>query len=915
MDSSEDDFSAVMLISLSRIASRWMLLIPTQIELLTLFQSEERSLHMQATSIRCHLFILARGVCNFPSTTGTVNKLFGILHRSELQPTLQLDALRILHKILLFNLSIIPCMEIPELFLKLLLVVKNKLQSSIVSTRVLAVSVLADLSGKVLGRVDMVSGGTGPTLAFQVISFVLDEILLLVTPKVDIHQADFAAELEVKSLLNTLFNLVEKHSYLHCLVLNNIFLFIDKLMKMLYKVMDTEKIGVSNHEIAVFGSHGKTLVESKLMLYVSKIVVASLQNLEETDAETSQVLDALKLQAENVCHCSYFGSYTSMTYSLLLHLRSTFLCMRRMTEELTSLSRNSSLSRVDSILQLDKFALDCAKKMLGRNSYWHSYKAGKTAACQGAWTTASFIFEQLMTVVQSPSCSCWLKSLAQFSTSEKQIQLFLFSDQGTSIVLSEGNLGERGGIALRTNYGNYMENLLRACNTLLAAEEILAASDTGHIFSFQRWFLTLRGKALKTVVDMMKLLDTIPFIQDGAGPGVQLEREILLACTTSQTLGPLIYSSMEVSFRLNKLARELDLLLTSFMGMDRQSMMSVSALALSCSLMAFTAGFAFLVPNLHSSENYKISKSGNSEEPFHALLIEDLVGRLRHKDCETRKNLLFLLKSFRNYKGCFSPTFQTQISYTSYEAIVLHKLCECSVGEIFSLQNEATSVQRDGDAVSQILNNGLQLLLNIISELMLIPFRTPHHFFRVRPAVSSELVVMNEDGQTVDGSSILSGFHLSLSLSFQLKNMPAGLPGPLKKVYCILSCKTHSLITTEVGECKGQDQLGRQDHEIDDMMDLNEKLLRYVTGFVEAHGLHCRGQANDCLMVNEYVCFELNERGQGFSTCLLDVSSLPVGSYRIKWHSGCIDSGGSYWSLLPVNAGPLFTVHDLTTVQ
>ncbi|KAK6146559.1 hypothetical protein DH2020_020428 [Rehmannia glutinosa] len=890
LDSSEDDFSTLMLISLSRIASRWMLLIPTQIELLALFQTEERSLHMQATSLRCYHIVSARGVCSFPSTTGTVNKLFGILHRSELQPTLQLEALRVLHKILLFDLSIIPCTEIPELFLKLLAVVKNVLQSSIMSTRVLAVSVLADLSGKVLGRVDMVSGGTGRTLASQMISFVFDHILSLVKPKVAILQAHFAAELEVKCLLNTLFNLVEKHSYLHLLALNNICLFIDKLMKMLKTVMETEKTGLSNHEMAKFDNHVKTLFESKLMLNVSKIIAACLQNLEEADAETSQVLDALKLQSQNVCHCSYFDSYTSVAYFLLLHFLSTFICMWHTSEKLMSLSRNSSLSYVDSILQPDKFTLDCAKKMLGTNTYWYLYKAGKTAACQGAWSTAAFIFEELITVVQSASCSCWLKSLAQFSTAEKQIQFNLLPDHGTSVFRCESSLGKGEDIASSTNYCNFMENLQIACNTISSAQEILAASDTEHKFSFQRWFLTLRANTLKTVVDMIKLQDT------------------LVPCITSQTLGPLLYSSTEVSCRMKKLAREFDLLLTSFMGLDRQSVTSVSALALSCSLMAFTAGFAFLVPNLHSSGNYRISEFGNLEEPFHALLIEDLFGRLRHIDCKTRKNLLVLLKSFSNYKGCFSRRFQNQNTCTSYEAVVLHKLTEYSVGEIFGLQNEANGVQQDGEAVSRILNNGSQLLLNIISKLMLVPFHTPHHFFRVRPAVCSEIIVMNEDGQMVDGSSILSGFHLSLNLSFQLKNKPASPPGPLNKAYCILNCKAHSQKTIKIGDGETQARLSWHDHEINDMMDLNEKLLRYVTGSVQTH-------YNDLEMVNEYVRFELNERGQGFSTCLLDVSSFPVGSYRIKWHSGCIDSAGSYWSILPANSGPLFTIRDVIAVQ
>ncbi|KAL8053249.1 hypothetical protein ABFX02_05G058500 [Erythranthe guttata] len=909
MDSSEDDFSAVMLISLSRIASRWMLLIPTQIEMLTFFQSDERSVHVQATSLRCHRFILSRGDCNFPSTTGTMDKLFGILYRSQLQPTLHLEALRILNEILLFKLSIIPCMEIPELFIKLSAVVKNILQSSTPSTRLLAVSVLADISGKILGRLDMASGGTGRTLALQVISFVLDQILSLVTPKVDIYQADSAVELEVKRLLDILFNLVDNHLYLQCLMLNNICLFIDRLMKMLNKVMDTEKTDSPKHEIAEFGRHGKPLL-SNLMLYVSKIMVSCLLNLEEVDAETSQILDALKLQVENVCKCNYFGSYTGIRYILFLHLLSTFSCIRHTAEELIIPSRNTSLSFVNSILQLDKFTLDYTKKMLEGNSYWYSYKAGKTAACQGAWSTAAFIFKQLITVVQSNSCSSWVKSLAKFSNSEEQIQLFLLSDEGMSIVPSESNLGERGGTsAFRTNYCNYIKNFLRASNTL--QDEILAAFDMGHMFSFQRWFLTLRAKVLNTVVDMLKLLDKILFIQDGTWSGGQPEGGILLRHTSLQTLDPLIFSSMEVSCRMMKLAREMDLLSASSMGMDRQSGMSVSALALSCSLMAFTAGFAFPVPNLHSSESYR--KFGNSDGPLHALLVEDLVGRVRHIDCETRKYLLLFLKSYPNYKGCFSPRFRNEGSYASHEAIVLHKICTYSVGEIFSLQNEATRLHQDGDAGSQILNRGPLLLLNVISKLMLIPFRTPHHFFRVRPSLSSELFLTNEDGQTVHGLSISPGSHLSLNLCLQLKNMPAGMPGPPKKVYCILDCTVqHSQTSTVIRQCKGQEA---QSTKIDDMVELNEKLLRYVVGPTEAHGLHCRAQANDsCSVVNEYVCFELNDRGQGFTSCLLDVSSFPIGSYRIKWHSGFVDIGGSYWSLLNANDGPLFTVREVETV-
>ncbi|XP_042009637.1 uncharacterized protein LOC121758291 [Salvia splendens] len=912
MDSLGDDFSATMLISLSKIASRWMLLIPTQIELLTLFQSEDRSLRMQVTSLRCFCFLLAREVCMFPSNTSTVHRVFGILHRSELQPTLQLESLRLLYKILLINLPIIPCMEIPELFQKLFVVVKNMLNSSVQSNRVFAVNVLADLSGKVLGRQDMWSGGSGCTLASQVISFILDQVISLVTPLIGNNMADFAVEFEVKSLLKTLFNLIENCPKLHCLVLNSACLFVCNLMKMIDRKRGSEKTVLSNPHMTVYVSNGKTLVESNIILTMSKIMAFCLENLEYTNTETSHTLDldALKLQVEIVCRCSYIGSYTRLMNFLLLHLHSAFICMKNLTEDLLSPCKSSSLSCASAILEFDKSTLGCANEILEGNNYWYAYKAGKNAACQGAWSTAAFIFEQLMKAVKSPSCCSWLKSLSWFSTSEKTIQLFFLSGQGTSIIPGGSGLREMGVSALRTQSYKYREILLNGRDEILSAEEILRAPDMGHIFSFQRWFLTLRAKVLKKVADMMQLLDSVSFIQGGTGCGGVLDRGTLLLPTTSLKLGSFINSLMEASCHMKKLAEESDMLLTSFMGMDRQSVMSVSTLALNCSAMAFTAGFAFLVPDWCSSEIYKVSESRYLDETLHALLIEDLLGRFKHIGRKTRENLLFLLKPFRNCNRCSSSRFITQTC--SYETVILHKLCEYSVREIFNLFNEASRRERDADALHQIISRASEVLRNVISNLMLVPFHTPHHFFKVRSAVSTELFVMNEDGQVLDGSSILLGSSLSLNLSFQMKNMTTGLPSPSNKVYCILGCKPH-LVTTNIRDSKWQSQLRKEEDEMDDTMELNKKLFRYVTGSVETEG-HCRRRDNDRFMVTEYVRFELNERGQGFSTCFLDISILPVGAYKIIWHSGYVDSEGSYRSLLPVNAGPSIIVKVVTTV-
>lgn len=93
------------------------------------------------------------------------------------------------------------------------------------------------------------------------------------------------------------------------------------------------------------------------------------------------------------------------------------------------------------------------------------------------------------------------------------------------------------------------------------------------------------------------------------------------------------------------------------------------------------------------------------------------------------------------------------------------------------------------------------------------------------------------------------------------------------------------------------------------MVVLNDKLLQYATECTKrTNSKHCTDMDKDGGVANTYLCFEPNERGQCFSTCLFDVSGFPTGTYEIRWLSCCIDKQGLYWSLLPLNAGPIFTV-------
>lgn len=140
-----------------------------------------------------------------------------------------------------------------------------------------------------------------------------------------------------------------------------------------------------------------------------------------------------------------------------------------------------------------------------------------------------------------------------------------------------------------------------------------------------------------------------------------------------------------------------------------------------------------------------------------------------------------------------------------------------------------------------------------------------------------------------------------------MKNVSTACRIEDSKLYCILAINTSDCQPIGRRESMGQMQSGFQAWKTNVMVDLNEELLHHLKDGPSKTG-KIHGDISDVGLVKSFVCFEPNERGQGFSTCLLDVSPLPEGSYPIIWHSCCTDRKGSYWSLVPLNTGPLLTV-------
>jgi integrator complex subunit 7 len=150
--------------------------------------------------------------------------------------------------------------------------------------------------------------------------------------------------------------------------------------------------------------------------------------------------------------------------------------------------------------------------------------------------------------------------------------------------------------------------------------------------------------------------------------------------------------------------------------------------------------------------------------------------------------------------------------------------------------------------------------------------------------------------------SIEPGFQLSLALCLEWKPVLDRTAIRFAKLYCILGASSESCL-----DSSGTRSKQFEPQKTTEMVELNTKLLHYIKNELskgrEDNNFHASTD-----MVTAFACFEPTDSGQGFSSCLLDVSSFPEGSYQIKWHACGVDENGSYYSLLPLNVGAVFSV-------
>ncbi|VVB12327.1 unnamed protein product [Arabis nemorensis] len=890
LESSKEDNLVPFLVSLTKLASRSTHLTSELAEVIMPFLGEDKTSHVRAAALRCLHFLIKRGMC-FSLVHESETAIFSsFLNQAELSPDMQLNALQIFQKILVYKLCVADASELH----KLIAIVENASHSQIFSSCFLAISILVDIWKQVVRAAKIRSVEVSSTsLPLQLVVLIMDRVTLLGKLCCDPFQADYALVGEVKDLFNVLHKVVGQHSEMRLLVLDKVRLFVEYIVNLTNVLRKTD--GAHELLLGVISYKGQrgTVVRSEILASIHKFLLMFLKNLEGDGFLSSQVYEKVKHITECVRSCSFFDCHTQMIFTLLLH--APILWGSAVNERGTDndANRNSAVSLVADICNYGIVSLECSNKILMEKNYWPAYRAGVYAARLGAWVTSALIFDQLKTNVQSDINCFWLKSLSYLSHAEGKFQLLLMPSDNFKLVSwlkSSDYLPEltkdaskefAHSVALHEAYMNLQSSLGMLGNSIASRE----------VFCFQTWFLVLKIRVLETVIDLVERLGLLN--QDICNKK-QVEEKMLVGCDSLQQLP-------QISVQLQKLAKEFDMLATCFIDIDDDSCSIIATLSLSCSVLAFAAGIVLFLPgfSFHEALVPFTSQSGVCSR-----LVQDLVRRLWEVDPEICEKLNILVKTNESLT-CFHLQPKNQVLRACGKVKRLLSICRDALSCIDGLQNRSNSMH-DEEIVSEITQSCRNLLSHAIMKWMQIPFGIPKYFFNIRPCVGAELFALSSDSSKI--ISVEQGFQLSLDLCLQLKNIQQPrIPIRLTKLYCLLYSKLAYHTPTQHGE-NNRNQKSYSPWRDENLVEMSSKLFHHAVKSGKEPEVSGRLEWNK-IGVCAVVQFKPNERGQGFSSCLLDVSRFPVGSYQIKWLSCCIDQHGSYWNLLPLNGKPVFTVN------
>ncbi|XP_020587258.1 uncharacterized protein LOC110029347 [Phalaenopsis equestris] len=958
-----DDIKAEMLSSLSKLASKTSLIFPDQLDLLQSFLNHEYPDPLKARALKCLYVLLGRSSYHFPLRKNVLSAIFSIFDDDEFSLDLQCLALHILWKIFSNRLLNLPITDIPDLF-KLVAVVKNV--DTPKKKRGFALNLLVNIvcsmkegekehfaSANLLSSIAQLrdnlpfvplnSSGYSPALLMSDISFlIMDQVNFLVKEIICSCNNDlkcvenlksgsesFELKKELKYLLNLMLRLVQEDPSSCLVAFSKLRSIVHSLVSLLdegsgktstaCEAVSQKEINGENDDIGfiLLESDGEQItVISALILCFCRFANACLSILHETNSISSEMRHILK----DVVNCIKQSGYSCYSSFELFCLRShSFLFNYGSKEgEGNKLEGGDEICSPSSIFLLHQecLALDFTKKMLQRGYFWEVYRAGKYSCLQGLWFSATLSFRKLIDVVKHGRYFNWIKALMLYVGGESEIKLLIFPKVGFELInsfqfasdsdqpFSYGRGEADACVGDHYDWNAFRGNLSRVCSRIFSSEKALevTADSNGSLF-FQRFFLYVRGKFLELVLEILGLLSFNTLAKDKFENGTIFNP--LRATEVMHDMHVLVCALNRASLKLNNLAKGYDLLATSFMDIDAVSFRGISRLGVVCSTLAFCTSFGTNVLISPAFRNIMSSSANNLKVFCNLNIVQDLVERLWDIDYTITRKLMHCISVKGKIKHGLCSRMNVHGS-NLFDNDSL-SLIQSSINGILCVQADL-EVVKDVEILISTFLLGLQHLSSSIRKWTGMPLVTPKYFFNVRPCIGSELFLFHANSEHKDELLVRTGFQLPLNLCIQVKNATGMKCANIAKIYCVLAVRSSDRFT--IGSKRRLDpaQCVVQDHKAEDMLWLSEILQLHLRAETDEIGNEHQDAVDNDSLITTFASFVPNKMGLGFSTCLLNVSHLPEGSYHIKWHSCCVDDRGFYWNLIPLNNESVFTV-------
>ncbi|RZR90184.1 hypothetical protein BHM03_00018035 [Ensete ventricosum] len=483
-------------------------------------------------------------------------------------------------------------------------------------------------------------------------------------------------------------------------------------------------------------------IGSEIAICILRFTNAFIKTLNDNGTCNSEVCQKVKLlvkciQSSKYCNCA--------TYEIFcLCLDSYTACS--LVGDANNRIQNSDESKTGSAdgsycnfnwVNQEWQSLESIRSMLQNQNYWAAYRAGKYSCLEGLWFSATFTFRKLICHVESVCLSCWLKCLMLLAGSETEIKLLLFPKAGITLVngMQTDNMCDKiftsidGDKSTSADLHGWEGKIARIYGRICSAEKSLASAGASDgVYYFQRWFLNLRAKFFEIMMGIFRLLNshqpTIVRVDGEEGKGKVCIEEV------TQTMSTLMSGFAYESLRLNNLAKDYDLLASSFLDIDSQSFRRISAMALNCSLLAFCTAFTVHFPCSFVYENVISHNLGNVSKFSCIMILQDLIERFWTTDSKISEQLQQIMTSFcKEEDRLICPSSRMSTSGHTERSTIL--VCEFAMSGILHIQEDAKRVKNEEDLFSLLLR-GLQLLSDVIRRWMEISFQVPKYFFRVR---------------------------------------------------------------------------------------------------------------------------------------------------------------------------------------